>query len=72
MRIDKFSTAVTCTDAILLLVLVMLPSNVGAQGSNYPTKVSSPPSHIQHVEPRSFSKNLKPRIKKQLRRLALL
>jgi hypothetical protein len=72
MRVDNFSTAVTCTGAILLLALVTLPSYVGAQGGNHSTRIFLPLPHIQHAEPMSFYKNLKPRIKKQLRRLVQL
>ncbi|TFZ49334.1 hypothetical protein E5C26_19880 [Serratia proteamaculans] len=72
MRVDNFSTAVTCTGAILLLALVTMPAHVGAQGGNHPTRISSPLPHIQHVASLNFYKSLKPRIKKQLRRLVQL
>ncbi|CAI0828585.1 hypothetical protein [Serratia quinivorans] len=72
MRVDNFSMAVTCTGAILLLVLVILPSDVGAQGGNHPVQIPSPLLHIQHEQSLIFYKSLKPRIKKQLRRLVQL
>lgn len=72
MRVDNFSMAVTCTGAILLLVLVILPSDVGAQGENHSVQISSPLPHIQPAQSLIFYKSLKPRIKKQLRRLVQL
>jgi hypothetical protein len=72
MRVDNFSTAVTCTGAILLLVLVIRPFDVGAQRGNHPVRFSSPMPHIQLAQSLTFYKSLKPRIKKQLRRLVQL
>lgn len=72
MRVDNISTVVTCSGAILLLALVTLPTHVGAQGGNHVARLSSTLPLIQHAEPLGFYKSLKPRIKKQLRRLVQL
>ncbi|CAI1507800.1 hypothetical protein AB6825_11625 [Serratia proteamaculans] len=72
MRVDKFSTVAICTVAILFLVLATLPSPVGTQGGKHVISLSSPLPFIQHAEPPVFYKSLKPRIKKQLRRLVQL
>ncbi|CAI0984619.1 hypothetical protein [Serratia quinivorans] len=72
MRVDNFSTAVICTGAILLLVLATLPSPIGTQGGKHVVSLSSTLPFIQYAESPVFYKSLKPRIKKQLRRLVQL
>lgn len=72
MRANKFSTVATCAVAILFLALATLPSPIGMQSGKHATPLSSTLPFIQHVEPLVVYKSLKPRIKKQLRRLVQL
>lgn len=72
MRADKLSTVATCAVPILFLALATLPSPVSTQGGKHVISLSSILPFIQHAEPQVVYKSLKPRIKKQLRRLVQL
>ncbi|WBL74405.1 hypothetical protein [Serratia liquefaciens] len=72
MRIDNLSMKAARLGAILLLVLAMLSFHVDAQGGDHGESFLPTLSVIQHTESSDFCKSLKPRIKKQLRRLVAL
>lgn len=72
MRIDNLSMKAARLGAILLLVLIMLSFHVDAQDGDHGGPLLPTRPLIQHTESSDFYKSLKPRIKKQLRRLVAL